>query len=81
MVRDLYQERNEIIEGEGSKIHKEGEGSSGGHNDEDKSKKGNGGNGDTRSRHHHPHIHLHQPLHHLQYIILTMSRTRVKVLF
>ena len=45
MVRVLYQERNEMIEGEGSKLHKEGQGSSGGHNDEDKSKKGNGGNG------------------------------------
>ena len=28
MVRVLYQERNEILEGEGSKLHKEGEGSS-----------------------------------------------------
>jgi len=45
MVRVLYQERNERLEGEGSKLHKEGQGSSGGHNDEDKSKKGNGGNG------------------------------------
>ena len=45
MVRVLYQDRNERIEGEGSKLHKEGQGSSGGHNDEDKSKKGNGGNG------------------------------------
>ena len=45
MVRVLYQERNERIEGEGSKLHKEGQGSSGGHNDEYKSKKGNGGNG------------------------------------
>ena len=45
MVRILYQERNERLEGEGSKLHKEGQGSSGGHNDEDKSKKGNGGNG------------------------------------
>ena len=44
MVRILYQERNERLEGEGSKIDKEGYGSSGGHNDEDKSKKGNGGN-------------------------------------
>ena len=47
MVRVLYQERNERLEGEGSKIHKEGEGSSGGHNYEDKYKKGNGGNGDS----------------------------------
>ena len=47
MVRVLYQERNERLEGEGSKLHKEGQGSSGGHNDEDKSKKGNGGNGDS----------------------------------
>ena len=46
MVRVLYQERNEILEGEGSKLNKEGEGSSGGHNDEDKSKV-NGGNGDN----------------------------------
>ena len=45
MVRVLYQERNERLEGEGPKIHKEGQGSSGGHNDEDKSKKGNGGIG------------------------------------
>ena len=45
MVRILYQERNERLEGEGSKLHKEGHGSSGGHNDEDKSKKGNGRNG------------------------------------
>ena len=45
MVRVLYQERNERIEGEVSKLHKEGQGSSRGHNDEDKSKKGNGGNG------------------------------------
>ena len=45
MVRVLYQERNERLEGEGSKLHKEGQGSSGGHNDEDKSNKGNGGNG------------------------------------
>lgn len=45
MVRVLYQERNEILEGEWSKIHKEGQESSGGHNDEDKSNKGNGGNG------------------------------------
>jgi hypothetical protein len=36
MVRVLYQERNEKLEGEGS---------SGGKKDEDKSKKGNGGNG------------------------------------
>ena len=42
MVRILYQERNERLEGEGSKLHKEGQGSSGGYNDEDKSKKGNG---------------------------------------
>ena len=47
MVRVLYQERNERIEGEGSKLQKEGQGSSGGHNDEDKSKKGNGGNGSS----------------------------------
>ena len=47
MVRVLYQERNERLEGEGSKLHKEGEGSSGGHNDEDKSKKANGGNGES----------------------------------
>ena len=47
MVRVIYHERNEKLEGEGSKIHKEGEGLSGGHNDEDKSKKGNGGNGDS----------------------------------
>ena len=47
MVKMLYQERNERLEGEGSKLHKEGEGSSRGHNDEDKSKKGNGGNGDS----------------------------------
>ena len=45
MVRVLYQERNERLEGEGSKLHEEGQGSSGGHNDEEKSKKGNGGNG------------------------------------
>ena len=45
MVRVLYQERNERLEGEGSKLHKEGHGSSGGHNDEYKLKKGNGGNG------------------------------------
>ena len=45
MVRILYQERNEKLEGEGSKIYKEGQGSSRGHNDEDKSKKGNGRNG------------------------------------
>ena len=47
MVRVLYQERNDKIEEERSKLHKEGQGSSGGHNDEDKSKKGNGGNGDS----------------------------------
>ena len=47
MVRFLYQERNERLEGEGSKLHKEGEGSSGGHNDEDKYNKGYGGNGDS----------------------------------
>ena len=45
MVRILYQERNERLEGEGSKIHKEVQGSLGGQNDEDKSKKGNRGNG------------------------------------
>ena len=45
MVRILYQERNERLEGDGSKLHNEGQGSSGGHNDEDKLKKGNGGNG------------------------------------
>ena len=62
MVRTLYQERNEILEGEGSKLHKEGQGSSRGHNDEDKSKKGNGGNGgngepssSTSSSVHQPH--------------------------
>ena len=47
MVRVLYQERNERLEGEGSKLHKEGQGSSGGHNDEEKSRKGNRGNGDS----------------------------------
>ena len=47
MIRILYQERNEKLEGEGSKLHKEGQGSSGGHNDDDKSEKGNGGNGDN----------------------------------
>ena len=47
MVRGIYQERNEILEGEGYKLQKEGEGSSGGHSDEDKYKKGNGGNGDS----------------------------------
>ena len=45
MVGILYQERNERLEGEGYKIHKEGQGSLGGHNDEDKSEKANGGNG------------------------------------
>ena len=45
MVRIIYQERNERLEGEGSKLQKEGQGSSGGQHDEDKSKKGNGGNG------------------------------------
>ena len=45
MVRILYQERNERLEGERSKLHKEGQGSLGGQNDEDNSKKGNGGNG------------------------------------
>jgi hypothetical protein len=40
MVRVLYQERNQKLEGEGS---------SGGKKDEDKSKKGNGGNGDPPS--------------------------------
>ena len=49
MVRVLYQETNERIEGEGSKLHKEGQGSSGGHNDEDKSNKSNGGNGGGRN--------------------------------
>ena len=47
MVRVFYQEINEKIEGEGSKLHKEGEGLLGGHNDEDKSKKGNGGTGES----------------------------------
>ena len=42
MVRIIYQEMNERLEGEGSKIQKEGQGSSGGQNDEYKSKKGNG---------------------------------------
>ena len=42
MVRILYQEMNERLEGEGSKLHKEGQGSSGGLNDEDKSNKVNG---------------------------------------
>ena len=42
MVRILYQERNERLEGEGSKLHKEGERSPGGKKDEDKSKKGHG---------------------------------------
>ena len=45
MVRILYQERNERLGGEGSKLQKEGQGYSRGQNDEDKSKKGNGGNG------------------------------------
>ena len=45
IVRVLYQERNERLEGEGSKLHKEGQGSSRGQNGEDKSKKGNKGNG------------------------------------
>ena len=44
MVRIIYQERNERLEGEGSKIQKEGQGSPGGKHDEDKSNKGNGGN-------------------------------------
>ena len=39
MVRILYQERNDRLEGEGSKHHKEGEGSSGGKKSDDKSKK------------------------------------------
>ena len=42
IVRINYQERNERLEGEGSKLQKEGQGSSGGQNDEYKSKKGNG---------------------------------------
>ena len=41
---DLYQEMNEKLQGEGSKLHKEGQGSSGGQTDQDKSKRGNGGN-------------------------------------
>ena len=36
MVRILYQERNERLEGEGSKLQKERQGSSGGQHDEDK---------------------------------------------
>ena len=36
MVRVLYQEMNDKLEEERSKLHKEGQGSSGGHNDEDK---------------------------------------------
>ena len=39
MVGILYQQSNERLEGEGSKLHKEGKGSSGGQNDEEKSKK------------------------------------------
>ena len=39
MVRILYQERNERLEGEGSKIHMEGEGYLGGKKYEDKSNK------------------------------------------
>ena len=45
MVRIIYQERNERLEGEGYKLQTEGQGSSGGQHDEDKSKKGNGKNG------------------------------------
>ena len=45
MVRIIYQEMNERLEGEGSKLQKEGQESSAGQHDEDKSKKGNGGNG------------------------------------
>ena len=47
MVRILYQERNDEIVEERSKLHKGGQGSLGGHNDEDKSDKGNGGNRDS----------------------------------
>ena len=36
MVRILYQERNERLEGEGYKLHKEGKGYLGGQHDEDK---------------------------------------------
>ena len=49
MVRILYQERNDRLAEEGSKNHKEGEGSSGGKKSDDKSKKGHGGNGDPPS--------------------------------
>ena len=49
MVRFFYQERNERLEGERSKLHKEGQGSSRGHNDEYNSKKGNGGSGKSPS--------------------------------
>ena len=49
MVRIIYQERNERLEGEWYKLQKERQGSSGGQHDEDKSKKGNGGNGEALS--------------------------------
>ena len=45
MVRILYQERNERLEREGSKLQKEEQGSSRGKHDEDNSNMGNGGNG------------------------------------
>ena len=38
MLRIIYQERNERLVGEGSKIQNEGQGSSGGQHDEEKSK-------------------------------------------
>ena len=49
MVRVLYQERNDILEGEGSRHHKEEGDSSGGKKSDDKSKKRHGGNGDPPS--------------------------------
>ena len=79
MVRILYQERNEKLEGEGSKLHKEGQGSSRGQNVEDKSNKEMEEMDVVES--HHPHPHHHHPLLHLQYISHTSQRTLVKVIF
>ena len=78
MVRVIYQERNERLEGEGSKLHKVGD-----HQEAIMMKINQ-----TRAMEemeaveiHHPHPHHHHPLLHLQYTSHTSQRTLVKVLF
>ena len=81
MLRVLYQERNEKLEGESYKLHNEGQGYQDATLMKINQRRVMEEMEKVESRHLHPQVHLHHPLLHLQYINHTSQRTWVKVIF